>query len=435
MRVSLGWRLGLAGMLLFSLTACGQVAAPIASTPSGAFAVQSQEDPWRMSSGNRITPLIDRAEVFPAVLGAIRSAERSVQVECFLLGGQVGREIAEALVERKKAGVEVQLVLDPKLGVAGTEKRDMQEVTAYLKANGVEYRTFPTHLLPAGPRWMGRLNTVAHAKLVAIDGKTAIVGGMNFSDGGADGHDFMARIEGPAATHVSEMIDEDFTAAGGRKLRAGVASAAVSGANVALAEVGPERRNIRSLMLSQFNRAKRSIAVEALFLDHAEVIDALIRAHQRGVQVRVLLDGESIRRFAPRLPWLDKLPLEALGNLGAIADLNAAGVPVRLYVPHGEFEYLHAKLAMIDDQVTLVGSANFTFQATTRNREVMLAVEDPSATRGFMRAFEQDWAHHSKPMESLSKWQKAIADLLDKVRQGLYAPKTLEEEEAAAVRV
>ncbi|MNK60376.1 Major cardiolipin synthase ClsA [compost metagenome] len=433
MRVSLGQRLALVATLAFSLTACGVPAASLAPSETGAFAVQSSEDPWRVSTGNRVTPLIDRAEVFPAVLEAIRSAQRTVQIECFLLGGKVGREIAEALVERQKAGIEVQLLLDPKLGGIGSEKKDMQEVVAYLKANGVQVRTFAINLLPPGPRWLGRANTLAHAKLVAIDGKTAIVGGMNFSDGGADGHDFMARIEGPAALHVSEMIDEDFTAAGGPALQTYLTVERSFGAKVALAEVGPTRRNIRSLMVSQFNQAKRSIAVEALFLDHSEVIQSLIRAHQRGVNVRVLLDGDSIRRFAPKLPFLDKLPLDALGNLGAIADLNAAGVPVRIYVPHSEFEYLHAKLAMIDDQVTLVGSANFTFQATMRNREVMLAVEDASSTRSFMRAFEQDWASHSKPMASLSKFQKAIAALLEKVREGAYDPPKALDEEALAI--
>ena len=268
---------------------------------------------------------------------------------------------------------------------------------------------------------------------MAIDGKTAIVGGMNFSDGGADGHDFMARIEGPAAVHVSEMINEDFTAAGGSKLKTSFYVDRGVGAKVSLAEVGPNRRNIRSLMVSHLNKAKTSIAIEALFLDQSEVIQALIRAHQRGVKVRVLLDGDSIRRFAPKLPFLDKLPLEALGNLGAIADLNAAGVPVRVYVPHGDFEYLHAKLAMIDNQVTLVGSANFTFQATTRNREVMLAVEDNSATSAFMRAFEKDWASHSKPMENLSRFQKAIAVLLDKIRDGAYEPPKLVEGDPLAI--
>ncbi len=432
MRASLGQRLALAGALAISLTACGVPAANLTPPETGAFAAQSQEDPWRVSTGNRISPLIDREEVFPAVLSAIRGATRTVQIECFLLGGKVGREIAEALVERKKAGVEVQLLLDPKLGGIGSEKKEMQEVAAYLKANGVHYRTFPVNLLPAGPRWLGRANTLAHAKLVAIDGKTAIVGGMNFSDGGADGHDFMARIEGPAAVDVSEMIDEDFTAAGGPTLKTMLTAQRSVGAKVALAEVGPKRRNIRSLIVSQLNQAQESIALEALFLDHSEIIEALIRAHQRGVDVRVLVDGDSIRRFAPKLPFLDRLPLEALGNLGAIADLNAAGVPVKVYVPHGDFEYLHAKLAMIDHKVTLVGSANFTFQATTRNREVMLAVEDEGTTRGFMRAFEKDWSTHSKTMASLSPFQKAIAALLDRIRDGAYEPPKLAEDDPLA---
>ena len=163
MRASLGQRLAMVGILAFSLTACGVPAASLGPAETGSFAVQSDEDPWRVSTGNRITPLIDRDEVFPEVIAAIRGAQQTVQVECFLLGGHVGRLIAEALVERKKAGVEVQLVLDPKLGGLGDEKRDMKEVTDYLKANGVDFRTFPIHLLPAGPRWLGRANTLAHA--------------------------------------------------------------------------------------------------------------------------------------------------------------------------------------------------------------------------------------------------------------------------------
>lgn len=432
MRLSLGQRLAMVGILAFSLTACGVPTAGLAPEATGSFVVQNDEDPWRVSTGNKVTPLIDRDQVFPAVLETIRSAKRTVQLECFLLGGTVGRQIAEVLVERKKAGVEVQVLLDPKLGGIGDEKREMKEVAAFLKANGVEFRTFPIHLLPAGPRWLGRVNTLAHAKLVTVDGRVAIVGGMNFSNGGAVGHDFMARIEGPAAVHVSDMINEDFTAAGGPKLRTALSADRSAGAKVTLAEVGPNRRNIRSLMVSHFNQAKSSIAVEALFLDHSEVIDALIRAHKRGVKVRVILDGDSIRRFAPKLPYIDKLPLEALGNLGAIADLQAAGVPVRIYVPHSGFEYLHAKLAMIDGKVTLVGSANFTFQATTRNREVMLAVEDSGATAAFMSAFETDWAHHAKTVDSLTRFQKIIAAWLEKIRGGLYAPTVLPEEDPLA---
>lgn len=397
--------------------------APASRMAGDSFQVPPGAIPWRASAGNRFDPLVDRTEVLLSVMDAIHGARHTLQFQSYLFGGAVSQQIAEALVERKKAGVTVQVLLDPKLSIVGAD--DDGKAIAYLKANGVDVRTYPVKRLNEGePRWR-QGNPIDHAKLLVADGHVAIAGGMNLSDAGVEAHDFMARIEGAGATQLGEAFDEDWVLSGGRKADkpASAPMAPMHGGRMLIAENSASRHNLAPLVIAEIQQAKRSVAVEALFMDHPEYIQSLVDAHRRGVKVQVLLDQSAVKKFMDLVPggkYARGLPVETLPNLPAIAQLREAGVPVRLYEPHDGLTYLHGKLALVDDRVTLLGSANFTRQAAQNNRELMMAMDDPEAARRFKQVFEDDWKNHSTAVDELPAWQRRLAPWVGRVQETIF---------------
>ncbi|MBA3317786.1 MAG: cardiolipin synthase B, partial [Gemmatimonadales bacterium] len=124
--------------------------------------------------GNRVRALCNGDEIFPAMLDAIRGATRTVCFETFIYwSGSIGREFADALGERARAGVKVHVVLD----WVGSGKIDATMIEE-MKRAGVEVVRY--HPL----RWynLGRLNNRTHRKLLIVDGKVGFTGGVGIAD-------------------------------------------------------------------------------------------------------------------------------------------------------------------------------------------------------------------------------------------------------------
>jgi cardiolipin synthase len=352
------------------------------------------QDAWLVSEGNRVEPLVDREEVLSNVLDTIQKAEHSVEVQSFLFGGTFGNKIAEALVERHKAGVDVRVMVDPKLKIVGAD--DHLAALNYLKTNGIEVRTYPTEALDPKAGWLTHHRAIAHRKAVISDGKTAITGGMNLSDGGGRAHDFMVRMEGPSASQINNLFNRDWVVAGGKSYPDAPPAEAAGKTEVTISESSPTTHSIPSLVVSEFAKAQKSIVIEALFLTHPDYLQALIEAHDRGVDIKIIVDDTAATGNLPFKKVLDSLKLGAIPNIPGIEKLEAAGIPARLFVPHDGMTYLHGKLAVIDGKETLIGSANFTRPAAAHNSELMLKVDDVDTSQRFEQQFQDDWEHHTR---------------------------------------
>ncbi|CAN5141943.1 hypothetical protein BH11PSE14_BH11PSE14_22270 [soil metagenome] len=124
--------------------------------------------------GNRIDHLENGEQIFPAMLEAIRGARETINFETYIYwSGAIGKEFADALAERARAGVKVHVLLD----WVGSQKLDSAMVER-MKASGVQVQVY--HPL----RWynLGRINNRTHRKLLVVDGRIGFTGGVGIAD-------------------------------------------------------------------------------------------------------------------------------------------------------------------------------------------------------------------------------------------------------------
>lgn len=402
-----------AGVML--LAACGR------APGVGPATIRAGEVPetksFGLSGGNAVSLLVDGPQIFDEIDHVIRNARKSVQVHIFQLGGETGMKIVEALVAKKAEGVAVQVLVDPNHGGAGSVKEQFMQCLTALQQAGIPVRDYDLRGMPKGPTWISRLGILDHSKLVVADGQTAIMGGMNFYDHAAPNHDYMVRIEGPAATQLGEFMNQDWEHSGTNEGAVKLEPSGPRGdVTIALAETSPRVRNIRGLLCERFLAARKKIWTQVLFLDDDRVTDALVKAKGRGVDVQVMLDPI---KWGNHVPELDKLPFNGIPNWAAVDKLVRAGVPVAWYESDRKQRNLHAKISMVDDRWVLTGSANYTYRSLDRSREIAMEAESTALAAHFGGIFQQDLAG-ARRIESLTRFQRALAGLYDKVKRGIY---------------
>jgi cardiolipin synthase len=232
-----------------------------------------------------------------------------------------------------------------------------------------------------------------HRKSIVVDGQTAFVGGMNTGDKYLGGphvpgrlHDVFTRIQGPAVPNVLGDFLSSWKAAGGdspspASLTAPLAagqSATPGNVPVRIIEHTPgQDANIRTAYLAMINHATKSIYVENSYPMSSDLVQALVAAQKRGVDVKYIvgthqgLIGEAARE-----------------NFKQLVD---AGVHVYLYPTP-----IHTKSLSVDGQICSVGSSNVDDVALTRNREIVSVISDPGYTQSYDQAvFQKDLVGNS----------------------------------------
>src|SRR5687767_5167931 len=167
-----------------------------------------------LSAGNQVRLMQDGAATYPAMFAAIAAATDHINLESYIIeDDEIGRQLSEALLQKRAQGLQVNLVYDS-VGSKGTPAAFF----ARLAAGGVRVLEFnPVNPLAARKEWL--INNRDHRKLLVIDGRTAFVGGINFSrvhSGGSfprrhagDGprwRDTHLRIEGPVVEEFQKLF-------------------------------------------------------------------------------------------------------------------------------------------------------------------------------------------------------------------------------------
>lgn len=368
--------------LLAALTVLALSAAPAAAEPTRSF-------------GGHAQLLVDRHEAWDTIMGLVGGAKRSIAIDYYVLGGPRAADLARLLVKRHQEGVAVRVMLDPDLGTLPALKNLTMPILALLHAGGVPVRLYPRDVLARahGYRWVED-----HNKVVVADGRVAFVGSMNVGADLLHNHDVGVRVEGQVANAIAGEINRAFTLAQpmAKEALQPWPSADLPGhigtEEIAYFPTGLAGRHARPAVLRALQQAKQAVRVMMFELEDPEAEAALLAAHQRGVDVRVLVDPNDLDNLSP-LGWAPR----GVFNLAVASRLAEAGVPVRWYRPGPDEHALHAKAALVDGTL-MVGSTNWNAFSFDLNNETMLAIHGGEAPQRFAQVFDADWADRSEPV-------------------------------------
>ena len=333
-----------------------------------------------ITEGNDVLALQNGVQIFPAMLDAIRSARTSITFETFIYwSGEIGKEFTEALAERARDGVAVNVLLD----WVGSMKME-QHLLDRMRDSGVRVHRYRPL------RWynLHRLNNRTHRKLLVADGKVGFTGGVGIADqwqgDGSDPHhwrDSHYRLEGPVVAQLQAAFNDNWIKTTGELLngeryfpRLEPAGDLLTHLFIASPAGGSESMHLMYLMA--IAAAEHTIDLAAsYFVPDELLIEALIAATERGVAVRVVLPGPHIDseavRIASKREW---------------GRLLEAGVKIHVY----QRTMLHTKLVIIDREFVSVGSTNFDMRSLQLNDEASLNIYDRSFAEQVTKVFETD---------------------------------------------
>jgi len=328
-----------------------------------------------------ICPLVDspgRRQYEPYVLDALREAD--VSVDLVLSSAQWDDvDLWSEVIAAHDRGADVRVLLDCSDWAPAITERNRPVLEA-LRQAGIDARFDSPEI-------------TTHAKLLVIDRQTAIIGSSNWN-----AHALEQQWQAGVAI-VGSSVAASFTGYVDRLWEDTLCAAGVSAPSPVPRQDTPAlvplpdtdaSTNYASWVVPYLTTAERSIHVVMYRVAHYpgfadsvsnHIIDALIRAAARGVDVRVIFDD-----CAP-------YPESARANLEAAILLALSGVDVRLDQPGAT---THAKLAIVDERHVFVGSTNWNYYALERNNEAAIALLNiPSVAAEFERFFTMAWTSGS----------------------------------------
>lgn len=366
---------------------------PSNQTPEFLSLLESLADAGVNRTG-RFEVLKDGHTFYPAELEAIHAAKRSVNLEAYIFQNcQIGRMYLQALTERARNGVAVNVALDA-FGSAGTTRAFFRPL---LQAGGKVcwYN---------GPAWyrLTQLDHRTHRELLVVDGLVGFIGGAGIGDHwytGVHGHpawrDTMVRVEGEPVMNLQATFAENWLEANGELLVGRIyfpdiptlEETAALVVNSTPSTGGSTRaRVLFQLLLAS---AQHSISITTpYFLPDKGLMHELCLAVQRGVQVRILVPGKRSDHILTRST-----------SRGGYGKLLEAGAAIYEYEP----SMMHAKILCIDHQWSVVGSTNFDNRSFGINDEVNLAVCNHALARRLESDFQSDLADSTRV--TLQSWK------------------------------
>lgn len=345
------------------------------------------------SDGNRIDVLRNGDEIFAAMLEAIGSATRTVDLLTFIYWtGEIGERFADALSERARAGVRVRVLLD----ALGAHSIDTGLVDRMSDA-GCDVRWFR----PVTKGVLGEVNHRTHRKVLVCDEVVGFTGGVGIADewmGDArnedEWRDTHFRVLGPAVLGLRGAFIDNWAETGADLFDPAVdrfpelprpgdrTVQVVKGA----AETGWS--DVATMFRALVLLAEERLRITTAYFNPDELLLELIcDASRRGVHVQVLLPG----------PHADKRFVQVASE-SAYETLLEAGVEIHNFQP----SMLHAKVMTVDGLIASVGSANVNNRSTLFDEEVNLILYDRELTAILDAHFDDDLTR-SEPIDP-SRW-------------------------------
>ena len=365
-----------------------------------------------LTKGNKVTLLTDGRSAYAAMLKAIGNAANSINMETYKIDDdEIGRRFIELLLKKQSQGVQVNFMYDS-IGSLSTPPSFFER----LRHAGVKVVKVSSLLPFSAPE--KRLSIHAdHRKLLIVDGKLVIVGGINISRVYASvpfhrgkkakpsvpWRDTDILIEGPAVGEFQKLFVEMWSKQQGPQLLAEEYFPKLQEQGNALVRAigstpGESNRITYISYLSALNFAERTVYLTcAYFIPDRQILNALTEAAKRGVDVTIIL------------PSISDSPLVLYAMRYNYSGLLES--KVKLYERRKAL--LHAKTAVIDHVWSTVGSTNMDFLSLSDNYEIDAVVLSGEFAAEMEKLFTTD-LEQSEQIH-LEQWEKR--SVLERMRE------------------
>ena len=324
---------------------------------------------FKLLGFNHIKLLNGGDETYPAMLEAVRGAQRSIALQSYIFDRDaIGKELAQALIDAHQRGVQVRILID---GVGA--KYSHPPITSMLRNAGVETALF---MQPALGLKLVYANLRSHRKLLVIDGTHGFAGGMNIRESFVTAiakesvtHDTHFQVSGPIVYQLMTNFGHDWHFTTNEKI---TGPEWFPTENVATLEEGVAMRCVPSgpdatiasthnMLLGALSVAQKHVRIQTPYLlpDQA-LIAALATTARRGVIVDIVVPGAN------------NLKLVNAAMMAQIDQLIETGC--RVWRSSGTFD--HSKLFTVDSAWSYIGSSNIDPRSLRLNFELDLEVYD-----------------------------------------------------------
>ena len=342
-----------------------------------------------LTTDNEVEVLINGENKFPVVLEILESAKEYIHLEYYIYADdETGKKIEEVLIRKAKEGVKVRMIYDD-LGSRGI-RRGMAK---RLKKAGVEiYPFYEINFL----LFANRVNYRNHRKIIIADGQQAFVGGINVSNDYVNSEkeanqkdklfwrDTHLQLRGTAVWYLQYLFLLDWNYCAEQDLKPDKkffpdidTSDLKDPKIVQIASGGPDSDTpaIQHSMMQAINLAQKEVLITTpYFIPGDSLMDTIEICVRSGITVKMLLPGKSDSKIvkAASCSYYDRL--------------LTAGVEIYEY----QRGFVHAKTMVVDNTVSIVGTANMDIRSFDLNFEVNAIVYDDEIAEKLTDAFNDD---------------------------------------------
>lgn len=346
----------------------------------GATVAKAANAPVR--DGNQLEFHVNGGDVYGNIRRLVQSAKQTITMEFFTFHDDPsGFAMADELVAAAKRGVHVRVLLD------NMSARHSPEVMARMRDAGVEVRTFANGFKEPDNH---PNTTTDHRKVVLVDGKEGMTGGMNIGTRYEDyWHDVMVTMRGPVLNDFYRENATNWVASGGDFPADAIDLAKQNAKPVgdmpaAVHVTTPTSHQIQDGLFAAIDAAKDNVFINSPYFIDQPLVDRLTAAAKRGVRVVV------------QIPTVGDNKLIDYMNKTRINEMIDAGCDVRSFDTknpnieghdHVKDHFDHAKLATVDGVWVSLGTANADSRAMRQNQEINVAVSSPELAQSINRKF------------------------------------------------
>ena len=368
-----------------------------------------------LSDNNELELLFNGEAKFSRVLEQLELATHSIHIEYYIYDDDdIGNRLKEVLIRKASEGVSVRLIYDdfgshsirkkivPELHAAGVEALPFYEVKFYLLANRYNYRD--------------------HRKIIVIDGKVGFLGGINISDRYINNkpkqifwRDTHLMIKGSAVYSLQFLFLSNWNFCTEKPLSLirdffpdDIPTEKKQLVQIAASGPDSDRPSIMLAFITAITMAKKELYITSpYFIPSESILVALKKAALGGVDVRILVPGESDSAFVN------------LASRAYYGELLTAGVRIFLY----RKGFVHAKTIIADNNLSIIGTANIDFRSFDLNFEAVAIVYDAATNEKMKSAFLEDlyesdeilpddWLNRSKWIHLIEAIAKLVSPIL-----------------------